>query len=75
MEVFKQRAIESFSSWLESKANNEERYLVTEQSNHIKLVDAGNIQLKVAVLSTQNITINGKQKIFFNEEGIKNLKR
>jgi hypothetical protein len=39
------------------------------------MVEVGNIQLKAAVLTTQNITINGKQKIFFNEDSIKNLKR
>lgn len=39
------------------------------------MVDIGNIQFKIANLTTQNIQINGKQKIFFNEDGIKNLKR
>jgi hypothetical protein len=67
--------VTGFSLWLESKAKDEERYHVTEQSNHIKLVDIGNIQLKIASLTTQNIQINGKQKIFFNEDSIKNLKR
>ena len=30
---------------------------------------------KIAMLTTENMTVNGKPKIFFNEEGIKNLKR
>jgi hypothetical protein len=30
------------------------------------LVEVGNIQLKVAFLTTQSILINDKQRIFFN---------
>jgi hypothetical protein len=30
------------------------------------LVEVGNIQLKVALLTTQSILINDKQRIFFN---------
>ena len=30
---------------------------------------------KIAMLTTENMTVNGKPKIFFNEEGNKNLKR
>ena len=48
---------------------------MVEQSSQVKLVDIGNIQFKIASLTTQNIQINGRQKIFFNEDAIKNLKR
>lgn len=48
---------------------------MVEQSSQLKLVDIGNIQFKIANLTTQNIQINNKQKIFFNEDAIKNLKR
>ena len=30
---------------------------------------------KIAMLTTENMNVNGKPKIFFNEEGIKNLFR
>lgn len=38
-------------------------------------MEVGNMQLKVALLTTQSILINERQRIFFNEDSIKNLKR
>lgn len=35
----------------------------------------GNIIYKIGLVTTQNIIINGKEKIYFNEENIKNIKR
>lgn len=66
VEAFKQRAVAGFADWLESKAREEEKYSAVEQSSQLKLVDVGNLQLKVASLTTQNILINGRPRIFFN---------
>ncbi len=72
---FRERAIESLSSWLDSKTRGEERYPIIEETNRYLLLEAGNIQLKIAVVNTQKLIINNSSKIFYNEDSIKNLKR
>ena len=71
----KERAIDSLSSWLESKSRGQRRYTILEQSSRYIVLEVGNIQLKVAHVPTQKITINEVNKIFYNEQAIKNIKR
>ena len=39
------------------------------------MVEIGYVTFKIGYVSTQALTINGKQKIYYNEETVKQLKR
>lgn len=75
MVSFRERAAESLSNWLDSRARGEDRYPLVEETNRYVVIEVGNIVLKVALITTQKMTINGAPKIFYNEDSIKNLKR
>lgn len=63
---FREKAVESVSSWLESKSRGEDRYPVIEETHRYIVLEVGNVVLKVATLTTQKMTINGQTKIFYN---------
>lgn len=64
----------NYVSSLSSQKGRSVDYVVVEQWSRGLLLRKDNLLLKIALVTTQTIFVNGKPKIFFDEQAVKNLK-